>query len=262
MKIAVKKDFHFEKIYNFRDIGGVQTEDGRNVRSGILYRSDDLSRLSKNDLVVLKDLEIKVICDLRTVNERKSKMYQLPKEWGTLIKHIPIYHDSQDLTHRDLFRLLVGHSKEIDFEKMMKEFYHCMIHDRRAEIKEVIHAISSSDTGSSLIHCTGGKDRTGLISALIQLYLRVPYEKAMELYLHSNTLIGPRMKKIERMIRFMSLYQISPERIKPLLIVNRSYLEGVLKDIVKNYGSVENYFIEGCGIDKRILDRLQRRLLE
>ncbi|QGQ48771.1 tyrosine-protein phosphatase [Metabacillus sediminilitoris] len=43
MKVVVKKDFHFEKIYNFRDIGGVQTEDGRNVRSGILYRSDDLS---------------------------------------------------------------------------------------------------------------------------------------------------------------------------------------------------------------------------
>ncbi|WP_168733923.1 hypothetical protein [Metabacillus sediminilitoris] len=38
-----------------------------------------------------------------------------------------IYHDSQDLTHRGLFRLLVGHSKEIDFEKMMKKFYHCMI---------------------------------------------------------------------------------------------------------------------------------------
>jgi protein-tyrosine phosphatase len=70
------------------------------------------------------------------------------------------------------------------------------------------------------------------------------------------------MKKIERIIRFMSLYQISPERIKPLLKVNRSYLEDVLKDIVKNYGSVESYFIEGCGIDKRILDRLQRRLLE
>jgi hypothetical protein len=44
--------------------------------------------------------------------------------------------------------------------------------------------------------------------------------------------------------------------------VNRSYLEGVLKDIVKNYGSVENYFIEGCGIDKRILNRLHLRLLE
>lgn len=111
MKIETTKDYVFEKLYNFRDIGELLTEDGRRLKAGVLYRSDDISRLSKNDLVMLQKVGLKLICDLRTVNERKSKMYQIPKKWGTGVKHIPIYHDSQDLSHREFFRLLIGNQK-------------------------------------------------------------------------------------------------------------------------------------------------------
>jgi protein-tyrosine phosphatase len=262
MKIETKKDYAFEKLYNFRDIGNLHTEDGRRLKACVLYRSDDISRLSKTDLFMLQEIGLKLICDLRTVNERKSKMYQIPGNWGTGVKHIPIYHGSQDLSHQEFFRLLVGKSKEINFEEMIYEFYQCMVHERKVEIKEVITSVANNENVPALIHCTGGKDRTGFLSALIQMYLGVPYETVIDQYLLSNVLVGPRMKKIERFIRLMSMYRISSDRIKPLLIVDRAYLDNALKSIFKQYNSVESYLIIGCGIDDSSLLNLKKMMIE
>ncbi|MGM0873266.1 MAG: tyrosine-protein phosphatase [Bacillota bacterium] len=262
MNVNIKNEIKFEKLYNFRDIGGLQTEDGRRVKSGVLFRSDDISRITKNDLAMLQEFGLKLICDLRTVNERKFKMYQIPENWGTVVKHIPIYHGSQDLSHRAFFNLLVGKSKDINFEDMIKEFYHCMVNERKAEIREVISSVANDQHVPALIHCTGGKDRTGLIAALIQLFLGFSYETVIDQYLRSNALVEPRMKKAERFIRIMSLYRISPERIKPLLIVNKAYLENVLQDMFKQYGSVESYLMNGCGIEERTLHQLKDMLIE
>ncbi|OAS86755.1 MULTISPECIES: tyrosine-protein phosphatase [Metabacillus] len=262
MKIETKKDYTFEKLYNFRDIGGVQIDDGRWMKAGVLYRSDDISRLSKTDLVLLQEIGLKLICDLRTVNERKSKMYHIPQNWGTGFKHIPIYHDSQDLSYREFFRLLIGKSKELNFEEMIHEFYQCMVNERKAEIKEVITSIANNENVPALIHCTGGKDRTGFLSALIQMYLGVPYETVIDQYLRSNVLVGPRMKKVERFIRVMSMYRISSDRIKPLLIVNIDYLDNAVKSILNQYNSVETYLIKGCGIDESSLLNLKKMMIE
>ncbi|MGG3798502.1 tyrosine-protein phosphatase [Metabacillus fastidiosus] len=56
----------FDKLYNFRDIGGYKTKDGSHMKSGVLFRSDQLSKLSESDIEKLKQLDIKLICDLRT----------------------------------------------------------------------------------------------------------------------------------------------------------------------------------------------------
>lgn len=137
-----------------------------------------------------------------------------------------------------------------------------MVNERKAEIREVNTSVANDRHVPALIHCTGGKDRTGFIAALIQLFLGVSYETVIDQYLRSNALIEPRMKKAERFIRIMSLYRISPERIKPLLIVNRAYLENVLQGIFNEYGSVELYLSNGCGIEERTLYHLKGMLIE
>ena len=262
MSREIEKEIKFKNIYNFRDIGDLITEDGRKIKAGLLFRSDDLSRLSKRDLDTIQGIGLKVICDLRTVNERKANNYQLPESTGTKIIHIPIYHGSQDLSHREFFRLLVGNSKKVNFENMIYEFYLCIVSERQAEIKKILNAIVNINRAPALIHCTGGKDRTGLITALIQLYLGVSYDTVIEHYLKSNALIEPRMIKVERFIRLMSLYRISSERIKPLLIVKRAYLDTALQKIFSEYESIESYFIEGCEVDERTLINLKEMMIE
>ncbi len=251
----------FDKLYNFRDIGGLKTTDGRYMKSGILFRSDELSRLTRKDLTTLESHNLKLIIDLRTENERKSKPDRLPQTKDLQQIHIPIYHDSQDFSHKEFFKFLTGNSKDLDFEVLIKDFYQSMATERVAEINQTLTLISQSRNLPALIHCTGGKDRTGLISALIQLTCGVPFETVMQEYLRSNDLIEPRMKKIERFIRLMSLFQIPRERIKPVLIVKADYLHDTHDYMLKQFGSVEGFLIEGCKIEERNLQNIRDLML-
>ncbi|MDQ0229432.1 tyrosine-protein phosphatase [Metabacillus malikii] len=252
----------FEKLYNFRDIGGMQTKDGEIIKRNLLYRSEDISRLSKRDQLTLKQTGLKLICDLRTIKERESKMYSFPEKWGTIIMHIPINHGSQELTYRDFYQMLKEQGKQDNFENWIHDFYQSIVCERKQEIKQVIEAIANHNNTPALIHCTGGKDRTGFISALIQLYLGVDYNVVVKEYLLSNQLIYPKMKKTEKMIRLFSLYRIPTHKIKPLLIVDKSYLDGALKQVFSQYESVERFFVEGCGISNQTLCQLKCMMLD
>lgn len=252
----------FDGVYNFRDIGGHQTTDGRTMKAGVLYRSDELSRLSANDLNQLAMRNIKVICDLRTPAERKQKPDRIPGHAGIQLVSVPIHHESQEFSRLDFFKFLVSKSSDLNFEQVIKDFYHRMAFERTEQVREIFTLLANQGNVPALIHCTGGKDRTGYLSALIQLLARVPYQTVLADYLLSNDLIQPRMKKIERYIRWMSLFQISPERMKPLMEVRRDYLDDTLTAVLNEYGTIEEYLIEACGIEEKCLLNLRQMLIE
>ncbi|MBO1578483.1 tyrosine-protein phosphatase [Bacillus sp. XF8] len=252
----------FDGLYNFRDIGGQETKDGRRMKKGVLFRSDELSRLSQQDIENMKHLQIKLICDLRTPSEQKSKPSRIKQKHGVELVNISIHDKSQEFTHFEFFKFLVGKSHTIDFEKIMKEMYQNIAFSSCHEIKQVIQLLSEQKNVPALIHCTGGKDRTGYIAALIQLLVGIPYEVVRDDYLFSNELIGPRMKKVEKFIRWMSLFQASPERIKPMLEVRPEYLDEVYYKIVEKYGNVEAYLLQACHLEKRSIQNLKQLVLE
>jgi len=262
MKTLEKELNQFDGLYNFRDIGGYKTIDGNVMKKGILFRSDELSRLTQKDLEKFKLLNIKSICDLRTHREQKSKPSRIKSEHGIQLINISIYDKSQEFTHREFFKFLVTKSSTIDFEKIMKDMYHDIAFISYAQIYEIISLLSEQKNLPALIHCTGGKDRTGFISAIIQLLVGVPYQKVLDDYLYSNDLIAPRMKKIENFIRWMSLFQISPDRMKPILEVRHEYLDEVYNEIINRYGNIETYLCQACKIQESRLLNLKNLLLE
>lgn len=262
MKVISENLIKFDGIYNFRDIGGFITNEGRVMKKGILYRSDELSRLTVKDIDVFNQLKIKLICDLRTDQERKSKPSKFLSEQPIEVMNISIQDKSQEFTRFEFFKFLVSKSNSINFETIMKDMYYNMAFVNNSKINEVITLLSKENHLPALIHCTGGKDRTGFISALIQLMVGVPYHNVIEEYLYSNHLIEPKMKKAEKMIRWMSLFQASSERIKPLLEVRREYLDDIYNEIIKRYGDIETYLCEGCSIKQENLSNLKNILLE
>ncbi|RHW42571.1 tyrosine-protein phosphatase [Neobacillus notoginsengisoli] len=252
----------FQKVHNFRDIGGLPTEDGRRMKSGLLYRSDELSRLSNHDLAKLEALGLKLICDLRTVNEQKSRPDRIPGHWNLKEVHIPIYHGSQDFTHFEFVKFLNTNPKTIDFADIIKDFYVCLVKERTGEIRKLFELTAEAENLPALIHCTGGKDRTGFISALFQLLAGVPQEIIVRQYLLSNERVGAKMKKTGNFIRLMSLYRIPLEKIQPMLAVDRKHLEYAFGYILDEYGSVEAYLHEGCGIKQESISKLKNMLVE
>ncbi|MGF9772377.1 tyrosine-protein phosphatase [Priestia aryabhattai] len=254
--------YQFENLYNFRDIGGFKTKDGCYVKTGILFRSDELSRLSQKDVESFHQINIKSICDLRTLQEQQSKVSRIQTGNEIQLLNVSIHDKSREFTHLEFFKFLVSKSNTIDFEKIMKEMYDHMAFGCYKEINEVITFLSNPKNLPALIHCTGGKDRTGFISALIQLLVGVPYETVINEYLLSNQLIAKRMKKVETFIRWMSLFQVSSERVKPILEVRRDYFEEVYNKIIEQYGDIENYLRLACKVPQSNLENLKQLLIE
>jgi protein-tyrosine phosphatase len=83
----------------------------------------------------------------------------------------------------------------------------------------------------------------------------------MEDYLRTNNYFGPRLEKLIKVMRVVTLPQVSPERMRLILMAHPEFLNEVHDTIVKRYGAVETYLREACGIDRDTLKKLKDRLL-
>lgn len=197
---TIENRYLFEKLHNFRDIGGLKTKDGRKMRAGLLFRSEELSRLSTNDIENFHQLKIKSICDLRTPTEQKSKVSRIQSNENVQVLKVSIHDKRREFTRFEFFKFSVTKPNTINFEDIMKDMYDHMACGIYKEINQIIIFLSDQSNLPDLIHCTGGKDRTGFISALIQLLAGVHYETVIDDYFFSNQLIAVPMKKKERLI--------------------------------------------------------------
>ncbi|WP_108671862.1 tyrosine-protein phosphatase [Peribacillus acanthi] len=252
----------FKRLYNFRDIGGKWTSDGKKLKEGILYRSGDLSKLNKKDMHRMESFGFNLIVDVRGENERKTYPNKLVKNTALQTVTVPLQHDSQEFNNKkEFFRYLKGETT-LDFGEMMKGFYRTISFERTEQIREIISILADGTNYPLLLHCTGGKDRTGFISALVQLLAGVPIEIVKQDYLLSNELNKKRMKKLERVIRWGTLFRVPTERLKPIFEVREEYLLETIESIIEKYGSIEEYLIRGCNIDRETIDTLKRNILD
>lgn len=251
-----------EGASNFREIGGLETSNGGKLKSGILFRSDELYHLTNNDIKKLETLNLKVICDLRTDYERKSKPDRLPVNNLLKVVNIPFFHQKRDYNQLQIMWFLITNSHKINFEKFIKEHYFNNAFERATEVGQVINLLSGKDNLPILIHCKAGKDRTGLIAAIIQLLAGVPLNTVFDEYLSTNDFIKDKMEAAEKLIRRMSFFRASSEKIKPLLEVRREYLEDVITVITTRYGSIENYLLSACNINKMVIEKIKTNICE
>lgn len=256
----MNKKHSFEGMPNFRDIGGFVLKDGHIMKPGVIFRSEELSRMSVEDRFKLKELGIKCIVDLRTPNERSLKPYGLSEDIRTV--HVPILSEEKDFNRWQFIWFLISEGRKLDFAEYMRRFYYRLAFERTEQIKEIFTLLADTNSVPVLIHCTGGKDRTGFIAALIQLTIGVPREKVIESYLASREAGVRQMKEIEKYIRWMSLGQVSPERIRPMLEVRREYVDDTLDEIFHRYKSLDEYLIGGCSIDKQCLESIRKLLTD
>ncbi|WP_342394139.1 tyrosine-protein phosphatase [Bacillus aerius] len=252
-------NIQFSKLANFREVGGLQTTDQMVIKQGMIYRSADLSRLTKQDILTFSTLGIQTICDLRTSSERKSHPPKIMEH--DKIVHIPMQPDSMMPSKWTMFRMLIAEGKSLSFTPIMKDVYQSMLYERKKEIQQLFTLLSDEKNYPLLLHCTSGKDRTGFLSALIQLAVGVPVHTVLSEYMRSNEGVKMLVKRQERFVRMMSLYRVSKEQIQPLLGVQQDYLEDVLNEMMDTYGNAERYLLEACDVPKAQLLKVKNILL-
>ncbi|WP_244611209.1 tyrosine-protein phosphatase [Ensifer sp. M14] len=240
-------------VPNLRDVGGYATGDGRVVRMGLLYRSDQLNPISPDDLKKIVALGLNTDFDLRTADERSARPDKLPAGITNVWLNVLADADQSSLARLEKLLLdpkqanaaLGGGKAEAMFEQAYRDFV--SLPSAKTAYRRLFLSLGESDN-PSLFHCTTGKDRTGWAAAALLSLLGVPRDKVMEDFLRSNDYILPAYKKtIDAFVAAGG----DEEIMTALLGVKSDYLQASFDEVQSKYGSIDLYFSEGLGIDAK-----------
>ena len=256
--VIADRGLHLGTIPNLRDIGGYRTTDGRWVKMGMIYRSDQLDRLSDSDLGAMGDLGLALVADLRTASERSREPDRLPAGAEHLV--LDVAADSHGLggDMRQAMSLInTGKGAEM-LTEANRDFV--SLDSARTAYSALLGRIGAEDAGPTLYHCTAGKDRTGWATAVILTILGVPREMVMADYLASNDYLRAKNETILAAASSAST-PIARENLEPVLGVRAAYIEAAFAEVDKRYGSFDRYVRDGLGLDDAAIDRLRTTLL-
>jgi protein-tyrosine phosphatase len=236
--------------------------DGREIKKGLLYRSDHLGQISKGDLEKLPALGVKTVYDLRGEKEQETFPQRLPEIVPVKVVSLPIFYQGLDpwVTARRI--VISGDVEDGEFHQLMIDAYRAYVLDFRSQWSTLLKGLAEPETPPALIHCTYGRDRTGVAVALILSSIGVPREKVMEDYLLSNKFWESKTDMYSCLANCASCFRTPRSEVRALMEVRPEYLQAVFLAIDEHYGSFDNYLDQGLGIDEQTLERLRTALLQ
>lgn len=248
----------FEGIENCRDLGGIQCVGGKRIKKGLLFRSASLSGASEKDIRVLTETyRLSRIIDLRTDAERLQKPD--PVIDGVEYLALPIFDEATaGITRED------GSQAKLALPDMA-ELYRTMVTAKacREAFREVLIRIFSHDfeQGSILWHCTAGKDRCGLTSALVLAALGVSKEDIMEDYLLTNETCRNEAERIHRYVLSTGRAEAEAAAVREVFLAKRAYLDAALDAVREQSGSTYDFLLKGLHISEEMIARFRNELL-
>ena len=246
---------------NFRDLGGYEGWQGRPVRWGRLYRSNELAELTTSDLGYLSRLDVKLVCDFRSDGERKEKPNPAlfsSEEAGYW--PAPVEQEGADGTTMR-YQVRTGGITADWIHGVMLVAYRAFVTDHSPTWAAMFQRIARPENLPTVLHCTAGKDRTGFASALILFSLGVSEETVFEDYLATNHYRADFAAFVLRWIRLYSFFRTNPESLIPLLEARREYLQASIDEMNERYGSVDGYLRDGLGVTDELRASLRKNLL-
>ena len=232
VKIATR-NVNIPGIQNFRDMGGYPSyPTQKQLRWGMLYRSAQIDSLECYSRRELKNIGIKTIVDLRSESELKG--------------HTPLQEGFQEqkIKSDTVYRMVERMNREL-----VMNYHH--------EYRQIFDILLDSANYPVVIHCSSGKGRTGIASALILASLGVNSDIIMEDYRLSNDYFN-----IPSASRYAyNLPARSQEAITTVYSAREDFLNAAKEEIERRYGDVETYLERGIGLKKEEIKKLQSILL-
>lgn len=232
-----------EGSVNFRDLGGWSAEGGRRVRSGRLFRSDALHDLRPADVARLRDgMRIRTIVDLRTSHEisldGRGPLAAPPVRW----RHLPLFDGAEPASRG-------GASLAERYEEMLQR--------GRAAIAAIVQELALA-RAPVVFHCFAGKDRTGVVAAVVLGSVGVREEDIVRDYaLTSECLEGI----LEKLRGSRSYERVLDELPPETLHAEAATMERLLVRVRQRWGGFAGY-LRSAGIGEAVRERLAESLLE
>ncbi|OTA15038.1 phosphotyrosine protein phosphatase [Xenorhabdus vietnamensis] len=242
---------------NFRDLGNKTLNNGAKIKSGLLFRSGSLDRLTENDQTFLTEQKLFQIIDYRDSCEIMDKPDQI---WhGAYYHHAPANPLSKEV-NANLDKLDKEILEQFDAKVFMSRLYELLPINNPA-YKTLATLLLQPEKGGIVQHCAVGKDRTGVGSALVLLALGADLDTVMEDYLLTNVTLAPyRDYLLSEHAKIMSESVV--EKFSYVYSVREEFLLTALKSINQHYGSVDIWLEKDIGLNIAAREKLQAYFLE
>ncbi|GAB0105854.1 tyrosine-protein phosphatase [Nocardia sp. JMUB6875] len=244
MTSARPDQFLISGTFNFRDLGGARTFDGRQVREGVLLRSAQLSRLDEAGLATLNALGVTDVHDLRGLAEIDFIGHDVVPD-GVRLRITPFDSRMGETPPHEARRNTTAAAHMLEVYRMFPA-----LPEAHTAIKSLAESVLA---GTALVHCAAGKDRTGWAVATLLRAVDVTEEDVYADYLLSNDAVPT--------LRSFMAAGTSEELSDDLLGVKPEYLESATRSMLDMYGGIEGYLAE-IGIAPEMRDALRARLLD
>ena len=240
---------HLEGCLTFRDLGGYPTGDGRRVRWRRVYRSDGLDLLTEGDVARIRDeLRLSDVVDLRSTLERNGDSRRPLESLALRVHHAPLF-DGDTTAAREERPAVAMHT--------LADRYVGLAEYAKPAIARVVTLIAEA-SGPCVYHCAAGKDRTGLISAVLLGVVGVRDEVIVADYAATKENLDAIVERLLSTEGYQSMLAALPPdtmHAEPATMIE------TLDRLRESYGSLRGYAL-GAGVTEDTLHRLEDRLLE
>jgi protein-tyrosine phosphatase len=227
--------------YNVRDLGGYGPAGGGTTCYGSFLRGDSLHELTDADIGKLFDYGVRTVIDLRELEEAKLQPGRLNGLPEVTVHHVPLL---------AALAPALGGALPTD----LGETYVLCARHCTAALKRVFELLARSEVGGVLFHCAVGKDRTGIVAALLLELAGVPREVVLSDYSASEVFLRPLVERLIRQHRQDPATGVHPD----FLICDPKNMERLLDTLRSDYGGAESY-LRAIGLSDQALERLKRR---
>ena len=240
----------WEGCLNVRDLGGLPTEDGRRTQTGAVVRADNIRKLTDAGWQSLADHAVRRIVDLRWPEELVNDP---PRDVDIEVVHVSVLGDAYDdeyVTRMD------AHLRSVeDVVDHHSYAYIDWLERYRDDFGRAFAAIADAD-GTVVVHCMGGKDRTGAVAGLLLRLAGVGYDEIGEDYAITAVNLEPSTSK------WIPAIEDEVERAKweKLRHTPAEAMIRVVREVEARYGDVASY-LRAAGLNNEQIERLRERLV-
>ena len=257
IETAASQRLQIEGSHNLRDLGGIVSANGSPIRSRLVFRSGSLERLTPVGVNDLLALGIGTIFDLRSAPERNHS----PTHW-LANKEVGRWQLDGNYSLGDPKPLLAQSLTSAEKTRsMMRNVYQTLPTSHRESYAALFHALARSEQ-PILFHCSAGKDRTGVATALLLELLGVGRAKIDADYLETNAAVDATTQLFLADPRNAAALNASAHSWRPMMIADTFYLDAMFEAIYAAHGSVEFYVRTQLDMSMTDIKRLRKRLLE
>ena len=243
------RHIELERAFNFRDLGGYPTADGHMTKWQTLYRADGIHRISEADVARLQPLGLKTVIDLRTPDEIEQHGRFPLEAYAVDYHHLPVLD-------------VVWTPDEIqsfgDSPTFLVDRYREMLVIGEGALGMSLRLLAEIETYPAVFHCAAGKDRTGIVAALVLALVGVPDEVIAEDYALSREGVARMIEwAIENMPEARERMKSAPAA---MMGAEPESILALLEHIRAEHGSMEAY-VGTLGVDDAHIARLRAALV-